>query len=88
MVRCDEAIVDNNLVMRSPSLAPCERMEDPMLLEAILNQRIDIEGRTSTTQCDVSCLLPTEEIHSPVLLRSETEQLVGQELIKALSDLK
>jgi hypothetical protein len=74
--------------MSSPSPAPCERMADPILLEALLNQRVDIEGSTSTTQCDVSCLLPIEEIHSPLLLRSETEQLVGQELIKALSDLK
>jgi hypothetical protein len=64
-------------------------MEDPMLLESLLmNQRLDTEGGTSTIQCIVSCLPPTKEIHSPVLLRSEAEQLVVQELIKALSDFK
>jgi hypothetical protein len=60
-----------------------------MLLESLLmNQRLDTEGGTSTIQCIVSCLPPTKEIHSLVLLRSEAKQLVGQELIKALSDFK
>jgi hypothetical protein len=64
-------------------------MEDPMLLEALLmNQRLDTEGDISTTQCIVCHLPPTEEIQSPMLLRSEAEQLVGHELIGALSDFK
>jgi hypothetical protein len=64
-------------------------MHDPMLLGPLLiNQRLNKEGGTSTIQCVVSCLPPTEEIHSLVFLRSEAEQLVGQELIKALSDFK
>jgi hypothetical protein len=38
--------------------------------------------------CAASQHLLTEEIHSPVMLRSEAEQLVGQELIMALSVFK
>jgi hypothetical protein len=63
-------------------------MEDRMLLEAsFMTPRLDAKGGTST-QCTVSCIPPFEEIHSPLLLKSEAEQLVGQELIKALSDFK
>jgi hypothetical protein len=63
-------------------------MEDPMSLEAsFMSSRLDAKGGTST-QCILSCIPPFEEIHSPLLLRSEVEQLVGHELIKALSDFK
>jgi hypothetical protein len=63
-------------------------MEDPMLLEvSFMSQRLEVEGGISI-QCTVSCIPLIEEIHSPVLFRSEVEQLVGQELIKALSDFK
>jgi hypothetical protein len=34
-------------------------------------QWLDTEGGTSTTQCDVSRLPPTKEIHSPLLFRSD-----------------
>jgi hypothetical protein len=55
IVRCTDTIFGDNLLMRSPSLAPCERMEDPMLLEALLmNQRLDTEEDISTTQCVIS----------------------------------
>jgi hypothetical protein len=57
-----------------------------MSLEAsFMSSRLDAKGGTST-QCILSCIPPFEEIHSPLLLRSEAEQLVGHELIKALSD--
>jgi hypothetical protein len=63
-------------------------MEDPMLLEAsFMSPRLDAKGSTST-QCTISCIPPFEEILLPLMLRSEAEQLVGQELIKALSNLK
>jgi hypothetical protein len=59
-----------------------------MLLEvSFMSQRLEVEGGISI-QCTVSCIPPIEEIHSPVLFKSEVEQLVGQELIKALSDFK
>jgi hypothetical protein len=63
-------------------------MEDPMLLEAsFMSQGVDVEGGTST-QCTISCIPSIEEIYSSVLLRSEAEQMVERELIKALSDFK
>jgi hypothetical protein len=43
---------------------------------------------TATPQCLVIHHLPPEEIQTPELLRSEAEQLVGQELIKALANFK
>jgi hypothetical protein len=46
------------------------------------------KGRHFHPQCVVSHIPSTEEINSPVSPRSEAEQLVGQELIKALSDYK
>jgi hypothetical protein len=72
-------------LMCSPPLTFAERMMDPMLIDALLiGQRPGIEGDTSTFPCPASRHSSTEEIHSPVLLRSEVEQLVRQELIKAL----
>jgi hypothetical protein len=62
---------------------------DPMLFEALLiGQRSDTERGTSTPSCTTSRDPSTGEIYFPMLLRSEAEQLVGQELIKPLSDFK
>jgi hypothetical protein len=36
----------------------------------------------------VNLYLPAEEIQTPMLIRSEAEQLVGHDLIKALSNFK
>lgn len=47
-----------------------------------------IPPSTATPPRVVNNHIPSEELQTPVLLRSETEQLVGQELIKALSNFK
>jgi hypothetical protein len=60
-----------------------------MLIETLLiSQRPDVERRTSTPMCVASRYPLAEEIHSPVMLRSEAEQLIGQELINTLSVFK
>lgn len=68
---------------------------DPMLLEALLmDQRSNIErGYSTPSSNDTPALIVNhhpsmEEIQTPLLLRNEVEQLVGQKLIKALSDFK
>jgi ureidoglycolate hydrolase len=38
--------------------------------------------------CVVDHLPPTEDIQTPITFRSEVEQLIGYELIKALSNFK
>jgi hypothetical protein len=89
-------MVDGNLLFGySTSSMTYKRRLDPMLLKALLmNQRCDIEGGASTPPSTDSTPqvarhdASTEDIPSPVVLRSEGEQLVGQELIKALSDYK
>jgi hypothetical protein len=76
-------------LMCSPPSTFSERMMDLMLIETFLiDQRHDIEGGTSTSPCAANRHSSSEEVHTQVLLRSEAEQLVGQELIKALSDFK
>jgi hypothetical protein len=80
---------DALLSMRSPPETACERSMDLMLLEALLiKQRPHKVGTASTPLCAVNLHTPTGVIHSPMLLRSEAEKLIGQELIKALSDFK
>jgi hypothetical protein len=75
--------------MCSLPLTSDERMMYHMLIEALLiSQRPAAERGNSTPSCAVSRHLSAEEIHSPVMLRSEAEQLVGQELMKALSNFK
>jgi hypothetical protein len=75
--------------MCSPPLASSETAMDPMLFEVLLiGQRSDVERGTSTHSCVANQNPSDGEIDSPVLLRSEAEQLVGQELIKTLSDFK
>jgi hypothetical protein len=60
-----------------------------MLIEALLiGQRSDVERCTSTPICAASRHPLAEEVNSTVMLSSEAEQLVGQELIKALSIFK
>lgn len=66
-----------------------------MLLETLMNQRNDTgdssstpQLSTATTMLDVNHDLATKEAHTPLVLRSEAEQLVGQQLIKALSNFK
>jgi hypothetical protein len=60
-----------------------------MLIETLLiDQRPDAEQGISTPSCTASRHPSAKEIHSPVTLRSEAEQLVGQELIKVLSNFK
>jgi hypothetical protein len=83
-------MVDDTLLsMCSPPETTYEGSMDPMLLEALLiNQRPDKVGSASTTPCAVNLHTSTGIIHCPMLLRSEVEKLVGQELIKALSDFK
>jgi hypothetical protein len=89
-------IVDNSLLFEhSTPSTTYEKRFDPMLLEALLmNQRCDIEGGSSTppstdlTPQVVRHHPSTEDTLTPMLLRSESEQLVGQEFIKALSDFK
>jgi hypothetical protein len=76
-------------LMCSPPSTFGERMMDPTLIETFLiDQRHDIEGGTPTSPCAANRHSSSKEIHSQVLLRSEAEQLVGKELIKALSDFK
>jgi hypothetical protein len=83
------SVNDILLHLCSPPPASSERVMDPMLFEALLiGQRSDTERGTSTPSCNASQDSSAGEIHSPILLRSEAEQLVGQELIKALSDFK
>jgi hypothetical protein len=79
-------MVDDALLsMHSPLETSCERLMDPMLLEALLIiQRHDKVGSTSTPPCVVNLHTPTGVIHSSMLLRSEAEKLIEQELIKAL----
>jgi hypothetical protein len=79
-------MVDDTLLsMHSPPETSSERSMDPMLLEALLIiQRPDKVGSTSTPPCVVNLHTPTRVIHSSMLLRSEAEKLIGQELIKAL----
>jgi hypothetical protein len=84
------SLVDDILpLMCSPPPASSETAMDPMLFEALLiGQRSDVERGTSTHSCVANQNPSDGEIDSPVLLRSEAEQLVGQELIKTLSDFK
>jgi hypothetical protein len=64
-------------------------MMDPMLIEALLiGQRPDAERGNSTPSCAASRHPSAEEIHSPVMVKSEAGQLVAQELMKALSNFK
>jgi hypothetical protein len=89
-------VVDDNLLFRySTSSTSYERRLDLMLLEALLmNQRYDIEGGSSTppstdsTPQVIRHHASTEDILTPVVLRSKAEQLIGQELIKVLSGNK
>jgi hypothetical protein len=83
-------MVDDTLLsMHSPTETSCERSMDPMLLEALLiKQRPDKVVSASSPLCVVNLHTPTGVIHSSMLLRSEAEKLIGQELIKALSDFK
>jgi hypothetical protein len=48
-----------------------------------MNQRHDTKGSASMPLHAVSLHPSTEETHSPVLLKSETEQLDAHELIKS-----
>jgi hypothetical protein len=58
IMRYTDTMVDD--IMSSPSPTTCERMDDPMLLEALLmSQMLDTEGGASTTQCVVSHHPPT-----------------------------
>jgi hypothetical protein len=67
-----------------------------MLLEALLMDQRSNAGwssspspsSTATPQFIVNHNFPIEEIQTPKLLRSEVEQMVGQELIKALGNFK
>jgi hypothetical protein len=83
-------MVDDALLStRSPLKTSCERSMDPMLLEALLiNQSLDKVGSASTPPCAIILHTPIGVIHSPMFLRSDVEKLIGQELIKALSDFK
>jgi hypothetical protein len=70
-------------------------MMDMMLLENLLmNQMHDMEGdssiapSTDSTPHVINHHPFTEDILTPVLPRSEVEQLFGHELIKALRDFK
>jgi hypothetical protein len=88
-------MVDDILLFRySTSLTTYEGRLDLMLLKALLmNQRCDIEGvstppTTNSTPQVARNHTSTEDIPTPVLLRSEVEQLVEQELIKSMSDYK
>jgi hypothetical protein len=96
-------IVDDSLLYlghNSPPVA-CEKSLDPMLHEALLmNQMHDVRGGSTTplssaTPSLVVKHLPAEEWlrqrHSnefPLIIRSKEEQLIGHELIKALSNFK
>jgi hypothetical protein len=91
-----DAMVDDSLLIEhSTPSTTYERMMDLMLLEAhLMNQRPDMEGDSSIPP--LANLTPhvinhhhsTEDILTPALSRSEAEQLVGHELIKALRDFK
>jgi hypothetical protein len=83
-------MVDDILpLMCSPPSTFDERRMDPMLFEAFLiGHRPGTKEGTSTPSCVGNRHPSTKEIHSPLLLRSEAEQLVDEELIKALSDFK
>jgi hypothetical protein len=66
-----------------------------MLLEALMDQRSNAgwsfspsPSSTAMPQLIVNHNFPIEEIQTPKLLRSEVEQMVGQELIKALGNFK
>jgi hypothetical protein len=96
IVRDDNALVDDNLLFgHSTTSTTYERMMDPMLLEArLMDQRRDTEGGSSTPLSTDS--IPrvvnhhpsTKDIPTPMLLRSEAEQLIGHELINVLDDFK
>jgi hypothetical protein len=74
------------LLICSPPSTFDERRMNAMLFEALLiGQR---PGTKEGTPCAANHHPFTQEIHSPVLVRSEAEKLVGAELIKALSDFK
>jgi hypothetical protein len=90
-VRDDGGMVDVILFLkRGPPSPSCERLMDPMLLETYLMfKKQGIEGGASTPSCVVRRHPSTEKKTRPlVLLRSNAEQLVGQELINALRDFK
>jgi hypothetical protein len=59
-----------------------------------MNQKSNARGNSSSplsttmSQHIVNLYLPAEEIQTPMLIRSEAEQLVGHDLIKALSNFK
>jgi hypothetical protein len=96
IVRDVDAMVDDNLLFRhSTPSTTYERMMDPMLLEALLmNQRRDMEEDSSilpsadSTPHVINHHPSPEDISTSALPRSEAEQLVCQELIKALRDFK
>lgn len=92
-----DIVVDDSLLLvrQSTPLMVCDRMMDPMLLEALLiDQSSDTKRGSSTrrsadtSRCAINHHPLLQEIQTPQLLRSEEEQLVGQELIKVLKDFK
>jgi hypothetical protein len=96
IVKDDCAMVDDSLLFgHSTTSITYERMMDPMLLEShLMAQRHDTEVGSSTPLSSnlnprlVNHHPSTEDITTPMLLRSEAQQLVGHELIKALDDFK
>jgi hypothetical protein len=89
-------MVDDSILFgHNTSSTTYERMMDPMLLDAGLTDlRCDTKGGSSTPLSSISTLSVVnhhpfiEVITILMLLRSEAEQRVGYELIKALGDFK
>jgi hypothetical protein len=89
-------MVDDSILFgHNTSSTTYERMMDPMLLDAGLTDlRRDTKGGSSTPLSSISTLSVVnhhpfiEVITILMLLRSEAEQRVGYELIKALGDFK
>jgi hypothetical protein len=87
--------VDGSLlqIMHNSSITVSERLTDLMLLEALLiNQKSNARGNssppssTAMSQHAINIYIPAEEIQTPMLIRSEAEQLVGHDLIKPLAN--
>jgi hypothetical protein len=81
--------------MHNSSITVSERLTDLALLEALLiNQKSNARGNssppssTAMSQHAINIYIPAEEIQTPMLIRSEAEQLVGHDLIKALANFK
>ncbi|TVU09810.1 hypothetical protein EJB05_43306, partial [Eragrostis curvula] len=96
ITRDADTFIDDVLLHIGHNLPPTasERSPDPMLLEALMSQRRDTGADLSTPPATATPLHVDnqrhlcEEMQTPVLLRSEAEQLVGEELIKALCNFK